>query len=232
MPSSPEVKFCGLTRPEDAALAAALGASYVGVIFAGGPRVLTAARAREVLDAAATPAAGAAAPRRVGVFGAVPPADVAAIAADAALDVAQLHGDPDAAAVDAVRRVFGGELWAVARSAGDAVPSGMAELFAAADAVVLDARVAGGLGGTGVALPWEALAAAVDAARGAGGRLVLAGGLTPDNVARAAAALAPDVVDVSSGVEASPGVKDHARMRAFAAAARAAVPEHRGGSSS
>jgi len=92
-------------------------------------------------------------------------------------------------------------------------------VFRAADAVVLDARVPGRLGGTGVALEWARLRDAVDRLR-EGRVLVLAGGLTPDNVAAAADVLAPDVVDVSSGVERAPGIKDHARMCAFAAAAR------------
>lgn len=202
-----EVKFCGLTRPADAEQAAALGASYAGVIFAGGPRRLTPPQAAAVLGAAGTA-------RRVGVFGAVAPGEIARTADQVGLDVVQLHGDPDAAAVAAVRRAFGGLVWAVARCEGARLPVATAELFATADAVVLDAKVPGMLGGTGVAVPWEEIAAAVGAARGAG-RLVLAGGLTPENVAEAVGALAPDVVDVSSGVESAPGIKDHDRMRAF-----------------
>ncbi|HEY0779269.1 MAG TPA: hypothetical protein VGD56_14985, partial [Gemmatirosa sp.] len=138
----------------------------------------------------------------------------------AALDVVQLHADPDTAAVAAVRRHWTGEVWAVVRVAGTDVPAHTASLFDVADAVVLDARVDGGpLGGTGVALPWAALADALAPLRGRT-PLVLAGGLRPENVAAAVAALAPDVVDVSSGVERAPGVKDHTRMAAFATAAR------------
>jgi phosphoribosylanthranilate isomerase len=85
--------------------------------------------------------------------------------------------------------------------------------------VLLDPRVDGALGGTGATLDWDALADAVAAVRGAV-PLVLAGGLTPENVARAVSTLAPDVVDVSSGVESAPGVKDPARMAAFVAAVR------------
>ena len=202
-----EVKFCGLTRPADAAHAAALGASYAGVIFAGGPRRLTPEQAVPVLAAAGTA-------RRVGVFGAVPPDEIARTADAVGLDVVQLHGDPDAAAVEAVRGAFHGLVWAVVRCEGDRLPGGTAGLFATADAVVLDAKVPGMLGGTGVAVPWVAIASAVAAARG-GGTLVLAGGLTPGNVEEAMRALAPAVVDVSSGVESAPGIKDHDRMRAF-----------------
>jgi phosphoribosylanthranilate isomerase len=88
-----------------------------------------------------------------------------------------------------------------------------------ADAVVLDAKVPGRLGGTGTAFDWEGVARALDRDRGRG-RIVLAGGLNPENVSRAVRIVAPDIVDVSSGVESAPGIKDHARMRAFGDAVR------------
>jgi phosphoribosylanthranilate isomerase len=214
----PELKFCGLTRGEDAALAAELGARYLGVIFAGGPRALDAPRARDVLDAAAGSAA------RVGVFGASSPAEVATIAAAARLDVVQLHADPDAEHVRLVRARFGGRVWAVLRTASADLPDTAAELFREADAVVLDARAPGGLGGSGITLDWTALEPVVARLRGRT-PLVLAGGLTDANVAAAVRALSPDVVDVSSGVERAPGIKDPARMRAFAAAALAGAQD-------
>ena len=210
------IKFCGLTRPEDAALASSLGASYLGVIFAGGPRLLGAERARVVLDAGC--AVGA--PGRAGVFGAASAAEIGAVAADVGLTVVQLHGDPTPSFVDEVRRSFGGAVWAALRTSGDALPARAAALFDAADAVVLDAKVDGALGGTGVALPWAALAPQVERARRSR-TLVLAGGLVAGNVSDAIAALAPDVVDVSSGVESAPGIKDPALLRAFAVAALA-----------
>jgi phosphoribosylanthranilate isomerase len=211
----PRTKFCGLTRPEDARLAGELGAAYAGAIFAGGPRAVTPVHAAEVL-AAAGPAV-----RRVGVFAADAPERVAEVAEAAGLDVVQLHADPTVEDVARVRGRYAGAVWAVLRTSGTSVPEGAAGLFATADAVLLDARVPGALGGTGHALDWVGLAAAVARVRGSG-RLVLAGGLTPENVGRAVAALKPDVVDVSSGVEVAPGIKDHRRMRAFAdAAARA-----------
>src|SRR5207248_1892870 len=116
-----DIKFCGLTRSEDALAGASLGAGYLGVIFAGGPRQLTAERAAEVLRAARPS-------RRVGVFGSADPDAIARVAAAAALDVVQLHGDPDAAALDAVRRVFPGAVWAVLRITGAELPAGGAEL--------------------------------------------------------------------------------------------------------
>jgi phosphoribosylanthranilate isomerase len=202
------IKFCGLTRSADADQAAALGASYVGVIFASGPRLLSAARAREVL--ANVPPSVA----RVGVFAAQPAAEIARVADDVGLDVVQLHGAADVARVETLRRAFDGQIWVVERVSGRTLPASFSASLEAADAVLLDALVDGALGGTGVALPWHAIADALSAVRGER-RIVLAGGLRPENVGQAIAALAPDVVDVSSGVEAAPGIKDHDRMRAF-----------------
>ena len=85
--------------------------------------------------------------------------------------------------------------------------------------MLLDAKVPGRLGGAGVPLPWGSIARAIERIRGSG-RLVLAGGLLAENVAEAVAALAPDIVDVSSGVESAPGIKDHTRMRDFQRAAK------------
>ena len=206
----PAVKFCGLRRAEDAAEAVRLGASYVGVIFAGGPRLVTVEEARAVL--AATRDADHV--RRVGVFGAVSPAEIARVVAEVGLDVVQLSADPDAETVDAVRAATGVEVWAAVRCTSE-FPPGAITLFEHADAILLDAKVDGKLGGTGQTLPWENFAQARSAASTSGRCLVLAGGLTPANVAQAIAVLQPDVVDVSSGVETAPGIKDHERMRAF-----------------
>lgn len=209
-----EVKFCGLTRAVDAQVGGALGAAYLGVIFAGGPRQLDAASARLVLDGADTNGKA----RRVGVFGAHTAQQIAATAATAALDIVQLHGSSDAALVDTIRQQFDGEIWRVVRVAAGVESVALRGAGSGVDAVVIDAHVGGTLGGTGVAVDWERLAAALDSV-GRPARLVLAGGLRPENVARAVGLVAPDVVDVSSGVESSIGVKDHARMRAFAEAA-------------
>ena len=211
----PAIKFCGLTQPDDARAAADAGAAYAGVIFAGGPRLVSPARATEVLGAAGP------AVRRVGVFGAVAAGEIGEAARAAALDIVQLHGDPTGAEVEAVRRVFGGQVWAVLRLSGETLPPTASSFFGIADGVVLDAHVPGSLGGTGVALAWAALRDGVDRARAVGGALlVLAGGLRADNVEQAVRALAPDVVDVSSGVERAPGIKDPMLLRAFANAVR------------
>jgi len=203
-----EVKFCGLTRPQDADEAVRSGATHLGVILASGPRLVDPATAVTIFSEV---------PRRVlrvGVFGGGSPAEIADRAHDAGIDIIQLHADPNADTVREMRAAFGGSVWAALRVTGDTLPTTAAALFTVADAVVLDARVDHALGGTGIALPWERLAAPLAALRGRA-RLVLAGGLTPANVARAVAILHPDIVDVSSGVESSPGIKDHAMMRAF-----------------
>lgn len=209
---SAEVKFCGLTRADDAIEAARLGASYAGVVFASGPRLVTPAAASAIL--AGVPRTV----RRIGVFGRSSAASIAEQATEAGLDGVQLHGDPTAADVSELRRCFDGTVWAVVRVETH-LPERFDELAASADAVVLDAMVAGRLGGSGIAFDWSGVARELDGRRPA--RLVVAGGLTPENVARAVSLLAPDVVDVSSGVESAPGQKDHARMRAFVGAVAA-----------
>lgn len=179
--------------------------------------MVSAERAAQVLDGCTTQA------RRVGVFAAARPDEIGRIVRQARLDVVQLHADPTPADVAAVRGETDARVWAVVRVT-DALPPDVDELFESADAVLIDARVAGSLGGSGVAVDWSALRSELASRRGSGG-VVLAGGLTPDNVARAVATLRPQVVDVSSGVESAPGIKDHARMRAFAAAVAGAAQE-------
>lgn len=208
------IKFCGLTRVRDAERAVALGASYLGVIFAGGPRHLDARRARAVLaPSSGTTVAG------VGVFGRQAPDEIARTAEQAGLMIIQMHGDPSAEDVLDVRRLTGAAVWGVARIAGAELPPGHAELFKAADGVVLDSRVVGSLGGSGTTFDWLGVR---DEIRAAADKrlLILAGGLTPENVEEGIRALRPAVVDVSSGVEARIGEKDHARMAAFVQAAR------------
>jgi phosphoribosylanthranilate isomerase len=204
-----DIKFCGMTRPEDAGHAASLGARYVGVVFAESPRQLS---EEDALRVFADVPLGIS---RVGVFGDTKPEQIAMRADRLGLDVVQLHGDPKPRAIARLRKKWQGRVWAVQRIDGSAVPPSASDLFDAADAVVLDARVAGALGGTGTTLPWEDLRDAIAELRSPRTRLVLAGGLTAENVAHAMDVLQPDIVDVSSGVEASAGVKDLEKMRAF-----------------
>lgn len=212
-----DVKICGLTRAADAALAAALGVAYAGVIFAGGPRRLTVPQAGAVFAGL-----GRRAVRRVGVFGEVAPEAIAADARTLSLDVVQLHagGDPDT--VPKLREGFFGAVWGVVGVAPDGTWRDLPWPLEALDAVVLDTAVAGRSGGTGVAFDWDGARPQV-ASRLGGRSWVLAGGLRPANVEEAVRRLSPSVVDVSSGVESSPGIKDAGLMRAFVQAA------HRGG---
>jgi phosphoribosylanthranilate isomerase len=212
-----KVKFCGMTRPQDAALAAEIGVSYVGVIFADSPRRVDEQSARRILDAAGEGV------KRVGVFGTNDPESIGAAADAVRLDVVQLHADPSMSDVAAIRKRYRGEVWAAIRIAGDHIPGDAELLFDSADAIVLDARSEKRLGGTGQALAWNEIA--VDLARDRGSSaVVLAGGLKPENVARAVRTLAPDVVDVSSGIESAPGIKDPWLMREFFAAATGRSP--------
>lgn len=211
---APELKFCGLTRPEDADHAAVLGAAYAGAIFAGGPRLLDVARANAMFAGLAQSPV-----RRAGVFAAAPVPEILRIADATRLDVLQLHDGATMDRVLSLRKGFSGAIWAVIRVTGATVEPVGDGVLALVDAVVLDTAVSGRSGGTGVAFDWVGSAEAVRAV-GAQRRLVLAGGLRPSNVGAAVRLLAPAVVDVSSGVEAAPGVKDHGLMRAFAEAAR------------
>lgn len=202
------VKVCGLTVPEEARACAELGAWGIGVVFAAeSPRRIDAARAAEVM--AAVPAGVA----RVGVFVGASPAEMASVARVAGLTHLQVHdGDPDEA-----RRASGLPVIEGVRVSG---PAALARARAsAADLVLLDAAVPGRHGGTGRSFDWSLLEG-----RPLGRPFVLAGGLRPENVAEAVARVAPDVVDVSSGVESAPGRKDPERVRAFVAAVAAAGP--------
>jgi phosphoribosylanthranilate isomerase len=210
-----EIKFCGLTRAEDARAAAALNAAYLGVIFAGGPRTLTPEAARDVLRSRGKS-------RTVGVFSTRDVSLIAHTVAVVGLDVIQLQSEPDATLVLAVKREVGRPVWAVARVRGGEVPPWTETLFAVADGVLLDTRGDNTDGRSGGTFDWTAAASRLAALRG-GAPLILAGGLNEMNVAEAIGALSPDIVDVSSGVESSPAIKDHERMRRFASAARAAV---------
>jgi phosphoribosylanthranilate isomerase len=204
----PEIKFCGITRPEDAAAAASFGARYVGVIFAGGPRHQSIESATRIL--ANVPRSV----KRVGVVADQSIDEIVALVRALSLDVVQLHADPSPERVRDVRAAVGVDAWAVMRIAGSQLPPAFEAVAREANAVVLDARTPGGLGGTGVALPWSDLADEVTRWRDHLS-VVLAGGLRPENVTEAVTAMEPDIVDVSSGVESAPGIKDHERMRAF-----------------
>jgi phosphoribosylanthranilate isomerase len=198
-------KVCGLTRPEDAATAAEAGASFLGVVFAGGPRLVSPAQAAEVTAAAnGVPV--------FGVYGTQSVEDILRISRAAGLSGAQLHG-PYPRAAAARLRTEGLKVWRVVRIATPDGLDALAEAVRDADAVLVEPHVPHALGGAGVSLD---LAVAREArARLAGATMVLAGGLTPESVAEALGLVRPEVVDVTSGVEYLPGIKDPDKIARF-----------------
>ncbi|MDB5099164.1 MAG: Phosphoribosylanthranilate isomerase [Cyanobacteria bacterium RYN_339] len=201
-------KICGLTRAEDVALAAQLGADAVGFVFAAGPRQVTPQLARDL--AAAVPAWV----NRVGVFGPDQKQEAPAIAEACRLDTIQLHGEPDAAFCAYFRGRFAVvQAISVGDAAVDKLQATLDELAPHVDALLLDTAKAGMLGGTGETFDWRLLNI-LKAAK----PVIIAGGLKPGNVSQLLAAYRPWGVDVSSGVESAPGVKDVEKVRAFLAA--------------
>jgi len=202
--SGVRVKICGLNSEAAFDTAVAAGADWVGfVFFPPSPRFVTPARA------AALSARVPGGPPRVGLFVAPTEAAVAEVLASVKLDILQLYGTVDPAAL---RARFGRTLWRVVGiSAAVDLPRDMG----GADALLLDAkppRAATRPGGNALAFDWEIM-------RGwtAPGPWLLAGGLTVENVAEAVRVTGATAVDVSSGVERAPGVKDPELIREFVA---------------
>jgi phosphoribosylanthranilate isomerase len=198
LPVPPAVKVCGLTRVADARLAVELGAAFVGLNFwEGSPRRVTVEAARAIADAVAGRAL------LVGVFVNQPAAEVERIAATVGLDLLQLHGDEDAAAVAA----FGARAIKVLRAAGRLEARRFDE-HPQVWGFLVEPRRPGAYGGTGE--PWAyAEGAGLPTAK----PVLLAGGIGPENLRAVLAAARPWGVDVCSAVEARPGVKDAARLR-------------------
>lgn len=212
-----KVKICGITSVEDGLAAAEAGADFLGFIFHPKSARYVSIDGAQAIMAAVRRQFRPHEPQGVGVFVNTPPAQVQYVLYTAGLAYAQLHGDEGAANVAALR----GRAYKALRPT--TIEEGLTgvNLFAHlgpqdGPSLLVDAFHPVEYGGTGVQGDW-ALAAAI-AERTP--RLLLAGGLTPDNVASAAAAVRPWGVDVSSGVEASPGRKDHAKVAAFVRAAR------------
>ena len=193
---TPKVKVCGVTDPSFAAEAARLGVDYVGVIFAAeSPRRVSVERAREIATAvrAVRPESP---PKIVGVFVGGTAAQIAMTANLASLDVVQLHGGHDDAAAEELKGT-GLEVWRLVEA-----DAARANRSVAADALLLDGRCGGRSGGTGCLADWSLLGELKDR----GFRVVLAGGLSAENAA-AAAATGADILDFNSSLETSPGVK-------------------------
>lgn len=198
---TPRVKICGLTRAEDARLAAELGAWALGfVFFPASPRAVT---GESVAAIVATVRAAGHRALATGVFVDAPPAEIAAVARTAGLDAVQLHGDEPPAACARLRDLLPNTLIIKAFRPRSVADVGAFEGYAeVCDARLVDAYDPRLAGGTGRRADW---ALALAARRY--GPLVLAGGLDPENVREALAAVAPWAIDLSSGVESSPGVK-------------------------
>ncbi|HEX2094731.1 MAG TPA: phosphoribosylanthranilate isomerase [Longimicrobiaceae bacterium] len=212
--TAPPFKVCGITRRTDAEAAVAAGAAYLGVVLApGGRRTVSP-------DAAGGLLAGLGAVR-VGVFVDEGADGLRRAAAAAGLDVLQLHGDEPPELLRALRAEGRWTLWKALRPrSADEFRAGVEAYAGVADAILLDGFSTEARGGTGTRFPWEEVAGYRDLLP-TSLLLVVAGGLRADNIARAVSLLRPGVVDVSSGVESSPGVKDPAEIRRFADALRA-----------
>ena len=200
------IKICGLTCPADAAAAGAAGIDLAGFVFApGSPRRLdpeTAARAAAALPEGV---------RRVGVFVNPSAEEVRRAKRAANLDLLQFHGDEE----PGFCRSFGLPFIKAFRVKG-AIDLAFLAGFGA-EAVLLDAYCPQARGGTGKTFDWDLAKPAVKG----GLRVILAGGLRPENVTGALRRVEPWGVDVSSGVEAAPGIKDPGKIREFVAAVRA-----------
>lgn len=211
-PSPPAVKVCGLTRLQDAEVAVQAGAAYLGAILAPGYRRTVTASAAGVIfkSLQAQP---------VGVFVDQDGDSLLFAAESAGLHVVQLHGDETPELADRVRAAGYGVWKAVRVRGADDVSAALRRYAGSVDALLLDGYDPAAAGGTGTRFHWTAIAARRSEWPD-GLRLVAAGGLRPDNVAQAAAVLRPHAVDVSSGVESAPGIKDPAAVRAFVRAVR------------
>jgi phosphoribosylanthranilate isomerase len=209
-----DAKVCGLTRAADAARAVRLGASHLGVVFAESPRRVGTPAARDIVAASdGVPV--------IGVFVDASVDEILRQRDRAGLAGAQLHGEY---ALPVRERLAREELqvWSVLRVAVEQDLERLDELAAGAAVVLVEPRVEGAHGGTGTVLPLELAALARERLTGA--RMALAGGLRPETVERAVALVRPDIVDVSSGVESAPGIKDADLLARFLEVTRDARP--------
>jgi phosphoribosylanthranilate isomerase len=200
------VKVCGVTRPKDAEILARAGANAIGINFwPGSKRFVEDEKAREIV-AALPPGV-----LKVGVFVNAHPLVVTETLAELGLDMVQLHGDEKVGSWTELdqRRIV--------RAVRVFDESSFKEAHAWDPGLFIYDAFSESFGGAGVTAPWDLIA------KGARHPFLLAGGLTPENVAEAIAATRPDGVDVASGVESAPGVKDPEKMRRFVEAALAAA---------
>ena len=202
-----QIKICGITRRDDAADALNAGANAVGCVFyPGSPRAVTIEQAREIH--AAVTGLGV----MVGLFVDASAAQIEEVLASVPLHMLQFHGTESPAFCKQFGRPY---LKAIAMEE-DVDLARENDRFYSASALLLDSAHDGQFGGTGATFDWSRVLPEVR------DRVVLAGGLSADNVAAAVAQVRPVAVDVSSGVERSQGIKDRAKIEAFVRAARGA----------
>jgi phosphoribosylanthranilate isomerase len=203
------VKICGITRAADAEVAASAGADAIGLVFAtGSARRVDLQRACEIA-AAVGPLVSL-----VGVFVDHAADEVRRVFDAVPLHLAQLHGDESPEYCAVLDRPYLKAL----RMRPELDVAGLARRFPGARGLLLDAWHPRRAGGTGETFEWQR-------ARGIAGPVIMAGGLTPGNVATVISLVRPWAVDVSSGVEQEAGVKDRGKILAFLAAVRAADAE-------
>jgi phosphoribosylanthranilate isomerase len=200
------VKICGITNLEDARAAVAAGADALGFVFASSPRQVDPARVSEIISGLPPFIS------KVGVFVDADLEEITRIMTECHLDLAQLHGEESP---DLCLKLFPGAIKSF-RVKGREVLESLPRYKASA--YLLDGFSHRAAGGAGTTFDWDI---AREAKRY--GNIILSGGLTPQNVHQAVAAVQPFAVDVSSGVEARPGKKDHQRLRDFIRAAESAA---------
>ena len=205
------IKICGITREEDAWAAIEAGADALGFVFVPGtPRFIEPGRAAAITRSLPPFVS------RVGLFVNADPEHIRATVAEARLDTVQLHGDePPEVGLSLLGLV---RVIQAFRVQGPEMLQRLPDYRKSADAWLLDAYVPGTAGGTGARFDWNL---AVQA-RELGHPLILAGGLKPENIAEAVRQVRPFAVDVSSGVESSPGQKDAEKIRELIRSARLA----------
>jgi phosphoribosylanthranilate isomerase len=218
------IKICANTNLDDAHLATEMGADAVGFVFAPSKRQVTAAQVASITPHLSHTV------ERVGVFSVQDAKEIVGIVEQAGLTAIQLHGEPSPALAEELQRSFEGRIsliqtihWQVDAdgSSAAAVSRQLAQLNAegVVDRVLIDSKVGQATGGTGITFNWDEARSVLMQSAGRL-KLIVAGGLHPENVAQAIRRLSPWGVDVASGVEATPGRKDPERLATFIRNAR------------
>lgn len=198
--SRTRVKICGITRPQDAVLAASLGVDAIGLVFyAKSPRAVVIEQAQAIIQKLPPFVT------TVGLFVNADPSFIQNILANLSLDVLQFHGEetPDYCAS------FAKPYIKAIRILPDTNIKQYIQTYTVAQALLLDSYVKGTKGGTGITFDWQQVPSDLSKP------IIVAGGLTPENVNQAITKLQPYAVDVSGGVESAKGIKDMNKMTAF-----------------